>query len=135
MPWPPRSGPSTLLTWLRRNAQKSAIELSQCGWIIGGQPHYRLRFEEVREQEPPRATIITQKAYFEVEGRPGSQPDPHPPTESGQGTPEPVRITEVRVHRMVDEQPSERDGAARTPPLMSKPDAISVSRVLKSWAA
>ena len=135
MPWPPRSGPSTLLTWLRRNAQKSAIELSQCGWIIGGQPHYRLRFEEVREQEPPRATIITQKAYFEVEGGPGSQPDPHPPKESGQGTPEPVRITEVRVHRMVDEQPSERDGAARTPPLMSKPDAISVSRVLKSWAA
>jgi hypothetical protein len=35
---------------------------------------------------------------------------------------------------MVDEQPSERDGAARTPPLMSEPDAISVSRVLKSWA-
>jgi hypothetical protein len=36
---------------------------------------------------------------------------------------------------MVDEQPGERDGAARTPPLMSEPDAISVSRLLKSWAA
>jgi hypothetical protein len=32
-----------------------------------------------------------------IEGRPGSQPDPHPPKESGQGTPEPVRIAEVRV--------------------------------------
>jgi len=135
MPWPPRSGPSTLLTWLRRYAQKSAIELSQCGWIIGGQPHYRLRFEEVREQEPPRATISTQKAYFEVEGRPGSQPDPHPPKESGQGSPEPVRITEVRVHRMVDEQPSERDGAARTPPSRRESYATSDSRVLKPRAA
>jgi hypothetical protein len=36
---------------------------------------------------------------------------------------------------MVDEQPGERDAAAHTPPLMSEPDAISVSRVLKSWAA
>ena len=34
--------------------------------------------------------------YVEVEGRPGSQPDPHPPTESGQGSPEPVRQAEVR---------------------------------------
>jgi hypothetical protein len=36
------------------------------------------------------------KAYFEVEGRPGSQPGTHPRTESGQGTPEPVRPAEVR---------------------------------------
>jgi hypothetical protein len=49
-----------------------------------------------REQEPPGATAITQKAYFVIEGRPGSQPDPHPPKESGQGTPEPVRTAEVR---------------------------------------
>jgi len=31
-----------------------------------------------------------------IEGRPGSQPDPHPPKESGQGSPEPVRTAEVR---------------------------------------
>jgi len=93
------------------------------------------RFEEVREQEPPRAPTSTQKAYFEVEGRPGSQPDPHPPKESGQGTPEPVRITEVRVNRMVAEQPGERDGAARTPPLRRESYATSDSRVLKPRAA
>jgi len=92
-------------------------------------------FLEVREQEPPGATTSTQEAYFEVEGRPGSQPDTHPPKESGQGTPEPVRITEVRVHRMVDEQPSERDGAARTPPLRREPYATSNSRVLNLRAA
>ncbi len=32
--------------------------------------------------------------------RPGSQPDPQPPTESGQESPEPVRIIEVRVNQM-----------------------------------
>ena len=92
-------------------------------------------FEEVREQDLPGASTSAQKAYFELEGRPGSQPDPHPPKESGQGSPEPVRIAEVRVKRMVAEQPSERDGAARTPPLMSEPYATSDSGVLKSWAA
>ena len=39
---------------------------------------------------------LAQKACLEVEERPGSQPDPHPPQESGQGSPEPVRTTEVR---------------------------------------
>ena len=51
---------------------------------------------EVREQDLQRASTSAQKAYFEVEGRPGSQPDPRPPTESGQGSPEPVRTAEVR---------------------------------------
>jgi hypothetical protein len=51
---------------------------------------------EVREQDLQRASTSAQKAYFEVEGRPGSQPDPHPPKESGQGSPEPVRTAEVR---------------------------------------
>jgi hypothetical protein len=92
-------------------------------------------FLEVREQEPPGAPTNAQEPYIEVEGRPGSQPDPHPPTESGQGTPEPVRITEVRVHRMVAEQPGERDGAARTPPLRREPYATSDSRELKPRAA
>jgi hypothetical protein len=53
-------------------------------------------FEEVREQDLQRATVARKSAYFEVEGRPGSQPDPHPPKESGQGSPEPVRTAEVR---------------------------------------
>ena len=36
------------------------------------------------------------RGLFEVEGRPGRQPDPHPPTESGQGSPEPGRTAELR---------------------------------------
>ena len=54
---------------------------------------------EVREQDLQRASTSAQKAYFEVEGRPGSQPDPRPPTESGQGSPEPVRTAEVRLDK------------------------------------
>jgi hypothetical protein len=53
-------------------------------------------FLVVREQVLRRGPTSAQKAYFEVEGRPGSQPDPHPPKESGQGAPEPVRTAEVR---------------------------------------
>jgi hypothetical protein len=53
----------------------------------------------VREQALQRATATRKGAYFEVEGRPGSQPDPHPPKESGQGSPEPVRTVEVRQRR------------------------------------
>ena len=60
-------------------------------------------FEEVREQEHLRPTTGGKELYFEVEGRPGSQPDPHPPKESGQGSPEPVRIAEVRVIERVAE--------------------------------
>jgi hypothetical protein len=54
------------------------------------------RFLVVREQALQRATATRKGAYFELEGRPGSQPDPHPPKESGQGAPEPVHTAEVR---------------------------------------
>ncbi len=50
----------------------------------------------VREQALQRATATPKGAYFELEGRPGSQPGPCPPKESGQGSPEPVRTAEVR---------------------------------------
>jgi hypothetical protein len=53
-------------------------------------------FLVVREQALQRVTARRKGAYFELEGRPGSQPDPHPPPESGQGAPEPVRTAEVR---------------------------------------
>jgi hypothetical protein len=47
-----------------------------------------------REQELQRLSFSGQKAQFA--GGSGSQPDPHPPTESAQGAPEPVRPAEVR---------------------------------------
>ena len=50
-----------------------------------------------REQEPRPPSTTGQKTYVVIEGRPGSQPVPHPSKESGQGSPEPVRTTEVRV--------------------------------------
>ena len=60
-------------------------------------------FLQVREQALQRATASRKGAYFEVEGRPGRQLDPHPPPESGQGTPEPVCPAEVR--QRCDPQP------------------------------
>jgi hypothetical protein len=70
------------------------------------------------------------------EKEPGANPDPHPPRESGQGSPEPVRTAEVRVIAKVAQQPSELDGAARTSSRRRKErDASSVSRVLKHQAA
>jgi hypothetical protein len=53
-------------------------------------------FQGVREQDHQPASTPGQKTYFEVEGRIGSQPVPHPPEESGQGSPEPVCTAEVR---------------------------------------
>jgi hypothetical protein len=58
-------------------------------------------FYDVRE-DLQGASTSAQKAYFEVEGRPGSQPDPHPPKESGQGSHEPVCTAEV--HQRCDTQ-------------------------------
>ena len=93
-------------------------------------------FLEVREQALQPASVSEKEGYFEVEGRPGSQPDPHPPKESGQGSPEPVRIAEVRVIERVSEHPGELGGAARTPSRSCRERyASSVSRVLKSRAA
>ena len=47
------------------------------------------------DQRQP-ASISEKEVYLEVEGRTGSQPDPHSSRESGQGSPEPVRTAEVR---------------------------------------
>jgi len=86
--------------------QPSANPCAQCIKPLVPQPSrgvgYRLKsiamagLFQVREQALQRATASPKEAYFEVEGRPGSQPDPHPPPESGQGAPEPVRTAEVR---------------------------------------
>jgi hypothetical protein len=54
------------------------------------------RRAERRRRKPMAIRGLAQKAYLEVEGRPGGQPDPHPPQESGQGSPEPVRTAKVR---------------------------------------
>jgi hypothetical protein len=58
-------------------------------------------FHEVREQVLQRAPTAAAATYFEVEGRPGSPPDLHPPTESGQGSLEPVYTAEVSVKTTV----------------------------------
>ena len=50
----------------------------------------------VREQVPVNVVHGSGSAYIEVEGRAGATPIPHHPRESGQGSPEPVRTTEVR---------------------------------------
>ena len=106
-----RNGPSSLqvAAWMQPSANPCAQRIEppvpQPPRGVGE----RLRsialtvFLQVREQALQRATASPKEAYFELEGRPGSQPDHHPPPESGQGAPEPVRTAEVR--QRCDTQP------------------------------
>ncbi len=129
----------------------TGLHLGQWGFMKGASPEvlraYRCCIDQAgggflkpsfsrREQEPHRPTTTGQKAYVVIEGRPGSQPGPFLPRESGQGSPEPVRTTEVRVIALVAQQPSELGGAARTSSRSSRERyASSVSRVFNLRAA
>ena len=90
--WPPLREPKPMAI--------SASKRGRCR--LHGKRRHRLRncaligVQEVREQDHQPASTTGQKVYFELEGRPGSQPRPCPPRESGQGSPEPVHRTEVR---------------------------------------